>query len=1263
MPIDETAIRLWAERHECRRNLPILVRRLLRETVPSLVSMRFPGNEAVDLAGLDGQAESSVATRWVPAGPSIWELGCNLDPRSKAQDDYQKRTDQIPEAQRLNTHFVFVTPRRWNTKDQWLTERRQASEWASVNAYDAIDLETWLEEAPVTSRWLGELLGVAERGVKTPEEWWQAWATASVPPITKKLVATRRHNERATLLQKLRDREQIVPVQADDKAEAVAFVVATLIEEDALDLLDKTLVASSADARIPSSSNHLIVISDVAEGVELDFGDRRNLTIVRTYPKGRLDVREPLLLSHVPSETFRSQLEEMGIPRDEAETLARKVGHSVPVLRRQLSRDPDVRRPVWARDRPSAKRLLPFALAGSWVERENVDDASIVELLGEIEAGELVEVRDALLALDDAPIARYGNVNVVVSQLDAIFAVGPHIERGDLDRFFALVPELLGDRDPALDLPQDQWYMAGVLGHGRKFSNALLSGVGDALCILSVHGSEICGNRLGVDLAFRAGQVVRDLMLNATEDRWLSIRGYLRTLAEAAPSVFLDCLEAELRKPEPPIRAIMGTTEGFVSGECLRTNLLWALELLAWHPVHFSRVAEIVFELRRLEAADNWSNSPKSTARSLFLAWLPATALSVGDRMQVLRRMSGRFRNPVLDVCMCLLPGGSPGFATRTARPHWRELAAEVPEPTNGDVRLAAIEASHLMLDMSPFTKGELERLLEVSTRLHPDDFSRLILEVERWSLAAGDEDKAELRHQLRRRDVMRAYQEGEEAEELAAGLHRMEVALEPQSPTARHRWLFESPYVEWRALVQEEGEGRMSWQERNALVEDRRRTALAEIEAQMGLDAIMPFALSVKHPELVAQILVPQGAPVDSTCQWIEATLRGGITEKSSSFLRQLLWSAAQNDIRAVVGRLMDVGLLSEADVRQRFAEHLPGTSLGWEVAEMLGPDVASAFWSTASIRIWDDTTPEAADYAVARLLQEQRPRSAFSSLSLSRNLLSAERWVEILQAISRGEEPDGPFPNSHHLDEVFQLLDAEAEVADHQIAGLELPFVPLLCSYGHRNHERTLAVHREMARDPALFVQLLSWHYRRRDGAIDPDHEALSAERRKFLAELAYHTLEGWNRIPGIGQDGTVSQFEFNAWAEQAMQMADAADRREVAEIHFGALLARFARKRAWDDWLPTCVLDFLDRPECAGLRERFDLGVRNARGVTTRSPFDGGEQERRLAGRYRELAGRYGNSHPRVAEMLVTIAESYEWDARREDERAAVGERWHP
>ena len=97
MTIVETGICQWADHHECRSNLPILVRRLIRETTSSLVSIRFPGNEAVDLSGPDGRVECEAATTWVSAGKSVWEMGCTRDARTKANADYAKRTEEIPQ--------------------------------------------------------------------------------------------------------------------------------------------------------------------------------------------------------------------------------------------------------------------------------------------------------------------------------------------------------------------------------------------------------------------------------------------------------------------------------------------------------------------------------------------------------------------------------------------------------------------------------------------------------------------------------------------------------------------------------------------------------------------------------------------------------------------------------------------------------------------------------------------------------------------------------------------------------------------------------------------------------------------------------------------------------------------------------------------------------------------------------------------------------------------------------------------------------------
>ena len=1261
MPIKEITITQWADHHECRDHLPILIRRLIRETTPSILSLRFPGNEAVDLAGLDGQVESESSTAMVPQGRSIWEMGCNQNPSEKADSDYIKRTAGIPEVERKAASFIFVTPRRWNKKENWLEERRREKSWANVHAYDAIDLETWLEEAPVTSRWLGELLGLACPSLLTPQEWWNRWATVTDPPLATSLVTIRRHDERQTLLERLRKEESVIPVMADDRQEAAAFVVATLLASNAVDLIDRTLVATSASARITSNPTHLLIIADVPAGVDLDFGDRRKITVVRPYPKGRFEVDNALHISHVSTEAFRSGLESMGFSQDEAARNALQTGHSVPVLRRLLSRDPEIRRPVWARNRTSVKRLLPFALAGAWVEESSFDDSSILELLGEVDAETLKRNRDDLLALDDAPIAKYGRVTKVVSQLDAFFAVGPFIERNDLERFFQLVPELLGERDPALDLPQEQWWMAQVLGKSPSCSKELFSGFGDALCILAMHGGIICGDRLGVNCAHHVGFIVRSLMHNANEDRWLTIRRHLRALAEASPEEFLTCLEEELLQPNPPIRAIMGTTNGGISGECLRTDLLWALEMLAWHPEYFSRVAQIIFGLCRFETKDNWTNTPKSTAQSLFRVWLPGTTLGIDARMVVLRDLAERFRKPIINVCISLLPQYMGQLAIKNLRPEWRTLKVEVPVPTPGDVMLAATEASRLILDLCPFDKSELKVVLKAATRLHSNDLIRLVEEVQRWAMSADDEEKAELRSDVRLNGVQRVYQDKNDVSQAMAFL-QIESALEPVELTARHRWLFDSHYIDWRVFNEDENEEKPPFKERAACLQQRRQDAIAEIAHYQGKEQALRFALAVTFPEIAAQALVQPDTYPSNIAEWISLVLAEAPSIAADAFLRQVLLTSAWNNLPAVVTVLNERLVLDSFDKQQRFVKALPGIPSGWRVAETMGEELAAIYWNTVSLSIWDDTPIDEVRFGIKKLLEAKRPRSAFVAVHDLPDRISPDLWEHILQGIAQGDEPEGLLPSSYALDEILQYIEKAGCISENQLMQLEIPFISALCSGGQSGFGRILAVHRELSRNPESFVQLLTWLYQRKDGANEFDADS-DVEQKKILADMAFYVLESWNLIPGSHTDGEVDPDKLVAWVEQTLHSAAEVSRKEVAEVHLAELFGRVARHRSWDQWLPVCVLDLLNRPEYGGILRRLGLGVHNARGTTSRYPFDGGAQERALAGEYRNLAVKYGTIYPRISAQLIVIAESYEHDARRHDEEAAIDERWHP
>jgi len=81
----------------------------------------------------------------VPQGRSCWELSVEANPTSKANRDYDKRTRETPADIRARTTLVAVTARRWTKKNAWCEEKTDRGEWNSVRAYDADDLEAWLE--------------------------------------------------------------------------------------------------------------------------------------------------------------------------------------------------------------------------------------------------------------------------------------------------------------------------------------------------------------------------------------------------------------------------------------------------------------------------------------------------------------------------------------------------------------------------------------------------------------------------------------------------------------------------------------------------------------------------------------------------------------------------------------------------------------------------------------------------------------------------------------------------------------------------------------------------------------------------------------------------------------------------------------------------------------------------------------------------------------------------------------------------------------
>jgi hypothetical protein len=179
--VNARAIRRWAEQITARSTLPQVIRRLVQQTVKNVSRLDFPANESAQRTGFDGEIVCETGNASVPPGRSVWELGVNQDVKGKADDDFEKRTAETSAEIRRETAYVFLTPRHWEHKKEWAEDHK--GDWKEVRAYDADDLEQWLETAPSVAAWFGRIIGSRPPGVDDIAARWDGLSQCATRPL------------------------------------------------------------------------------------------------------------------------------------------------------------------------------------------------------------------------------------------------------------------------------------------------------------------------------------------------------------------------------------------------------------------------------------------------------------------------------------------------------------------------------------------------------------------------------------------------------------------------------------------------------------------------------------------------------------------------------------------------------------------------------------------------------------------------------------------------------------------------------------------------------------------------------------------------------------------------------------------------------------------------------------------------------------------------------------------------------------------------
>jgi hypothetical protein len=290
----------------------------------------------------------------------------------------------------------------------------------------------------------------------------------------------------------------------------------------------------------------------------------------------------------------------------------------------------------------------------------------------------------------------------------------------------------------------------------------------------------------------------------------------------------------------------------------------------------------------------------------------------------------------------------------------------------------------------------------------------------------------------------------------------------------------------------------------------------------------------------------------------------------------------------------------------------------------------------------------------AVEELLARGRPWMAVDLLVVGKHTTAPANADAMLQLVPRV------------LDEAMaasDLNDARAQMAGYEIGVLldylettgldrqrlvtyELAFYDLLDHY-----RPARAISATLAAEPLRFVELVSLVYR---GKNQPRRQA--TERAQALARQAWSILNDWKGLPGRRQDGTIDSDPLWRWVREARLAFTDADRADIGDELIGQVLAN-APEGSDETWPAEPVRELIETIGSRSIETGVHLGVVNARGFTSRGVYDGGDQERELAERYRRWAKQTAGAWPRTSRVLRGLAEDYERQAQGEDAEAEV------
>lgn len=626
LDIRSNDINNWADNSEARDEFPEIIKKLVYTASNQIDKLKFLSREDGNNPGWDGIVNNTGVHPHIPYGRSCWEIGTNKRPKEKADDDYNKRTLQTEEGIRHASTFVFVTPRPWRNKEQWIQAKREDGEWKEIKVIDCVELTSWINQQPtIKLLFLEKYLGQSLDGIHGLEYEWNRWSKYTKIELPPFLFKKEIYLNKDKLVHWIRNKTQSsFVISGDSLLEGIAFLKCLLDEPEFEQIRNNAVCISKEDSAISVFSNHpeyIAVITDESLA-EICFAAGCK-QIVQVYTKGipRNDIDVTLgILDYDTVRNFSRTCHEFAI-----EKIAENCGYNRVLMRLALSKAKTTQK--WTTNKAYSSIIHSLAFLG-YIDSTNEEQQNSVLSLSTNEIEDFSEYRrifNELLKENETPVWRAKYESCAESPIN-LYGVHAQIESlryisNEIDVKFVL----------KLENVINQIFFENY----DKFQDNNRKSILSALIICNEYGIEweIPAYNYLSRLSARITEKTLEICRKEPDRKHLT--QLLDYIAELSPDLFIDNLSS--------------------LNNCwqkLGGAFFAALHILGKHPKYFHKITNTLAEWYNICEEATSKDRITETLKAFFLCSYPQTNATVAARIEATLQLKNTSPELYWEVCI-----------------------------------------------------------------------------------------------------------------------------------------------------------------------------------------------------------------------------------------------------------------------------------------------------------------------------------------------------------------------------------------------------------------------------------------------------------------------------------------------------------------------------------------------------------------------------------------------------------------------------------